>query len=486
MSHVFFAHSMPKRWIRSTAVLLALLFCMSISGSVLNAAGLNRNPAMVKTDTQTDTQTDTEESSGVATSDTVSEPVIPDMNITAQGALVVGTGRGMTLYQSNPDTKVNIPAASKLMCAVIALETLALDTQITISSEVELLDDNDEYSLYLSKGEKCTVEYLVAAILYKDSDAAALSLAEYISIDEPSFVVFMNETAKSLGMNSTLYANTSGDAAYLPSEDSSKAMENITVSLQYTTLSDMSLLFRYALNLQSFSDIFTKYRSLVFLADGTPQIITSTMITAWGLTPKIKGAAKFSCSNSTETSCVLAYAGIEDFAVAILLIGVQNASVYQDLNKVIDTIFSAYEVSYLVVAGDNYRKVSMDGISQPISAVFQNSVRYVHPVGDDYILPDTVFIPSETVALPVRQGELLGQVVFKLEDGTQIATEVVSEVDVWAKTTVLSDTIEMFQANRNLTVIIGMAIVLFLISAIWALSSFLTRKIKMHHPRRLP
>ena len=99
------------------------------------------------------------------------------MDITSSAALIIGTGRGTVLYHDSEDKTANYPAASKLMTAVIALESLTFDTQVTISSDAEVLDKKAKVSLHLSKGEKCSVKFLVTALLYMDSDAADFSLA---------------------------------------------------------------------------------------------------------------------------------------------------------------------------------------------------------------------------------------------------------------------------------------------------------------------
>jgi D-alanyl-D-alanine carboxypeptidase (penicillin-binding protein 5/6) len=470
MSRAFINNIKKLISIRLITVMLAIVMVLGVLGSVASAA--TADYFLLPEDDIS------EQPSGESTDESTAEvlqPVYPSMEVTVQGALVVGTGRGMILYQDQQDDLLNIPAASKLMCAVIALESISVDTQITISSEVEHLDAIAEYSLSLSKGEKCTASYLVAAMLYRDSDAAALSLAEYISTDEKTFVTRMNETAKSLGMNNTKFVNTSGAPVYNTVTTPAGSISVGDVDLQYSTLTDMSLLFRYALNVESFQDIFTKYRSLLFLSDGTPQFISSSMTSAWGLSSKILGAARFNGRNTADTSCVLAYAGVDNFAIAVLLIGVENESVYNDLKTVIDTIFSQYEVSNLVSAGDGYRKISIKGIADPVPSVFKNTITYVHPVGDDFIQKDADFIASEFVTLPIRQGELLGQVVFVLDDGTQIAAEVVSETDVWTKTTMLSDTINMLQSNQNLATIIALAIIFFIMSASYNIGRMLLR-----------
>ena len=475
MSRAFFDHTKQRITVRLITAMLSIVLFLGASGSSLCAA----NAEVIRLPEDEIPEQQTDESTMESTTD-VFLPVYPTIDVTVEGALVVGIGRGMILYQDHQDVPVNIPAASKLMCAVIALESISVDTQITISSEVEHLDAIAEYSLSLSKGEKCTADYLVAAMLYRDSDAAALSLAEYISTDEVSFVARMNETAKSLGMNNTKFVNTSGTPVYNTVTTPTGSITSGDVDLQVSTLSDMSLLFRYALNVESFQSIFTKYRSLLFLSDGTPQFISSSMTAAWGLSTKIMGAARFNDRNAGDTSCVLAFAGIENFSIVVLLIGVDNESLYKDLKTVIDTIFSQYEVTNLVSAGDSYRKISITGIADPVPSVFKNTITYVHPVGDEYIREGADFIPSEIVALPIRQGQLLGQVVFVMDDGTQIVAEVVSETDVWGQTTRLSDTIHMLQTHQNLATIIALAIIFFVLTALYKFGRLIYYKHPLH------
>lgn len=453
MTGFFFFRKRNIYWHRLCSFFLAVLFFLGAASIPLNAAKAGHNAVNVDSDSQAGTTASAE-----ATTETTQMPV---MDTTSQASLIVGTGRGMVLYHNHDNTAANYPAASKLMTAVIALEALTLDTQVTISSDAEALDEKSNNPLYLSKGEKCSVKYLVTAILYMDSDAAALSLAEYIASDELSFVKRMNETAKSLNMSSTLFANTSGESVVQDYPTSLNAISYSSYAFQYTTVADLSLLFRYALSLQEFQDLFTKYKSLMFLSDGTPQTLTNSMSAAWGLNPQLKGAARFECSDSESNSCILAFAAVNDFEIAIILGGSQDDSMYQDLYKSINSIYSFYEVSDLVAAGDAYRQVSLSGLPEPLAAKFELTVRYIHPIGNDFIKPNAVFIPSESVTLPVSIGQSLGQVRFELEDGTQIDTEVVAAESMWTKSDFLSDTMALLEANRNLSVIIGISVIFF-------------------------
>lgn len=290
----------------------------------------------------------------------------------------------------------------------------------------------------------------------------------------------MNQTAESLNMSSTLFANTSGTSIVQSHPDLSNTVPYSSYALQYTTVDDLSLLFRYALSLQTFQDLFYKYKTLMFLTDGTPQTLTNSLSAAWGLNPQLKGAARFDFSDSESTSCILAFAAVDDFEIAIILGGSQDDSIYQDLYKSINSIYSFYEVSDLVIAGDAYRKVSIAGIPEPLAAEFSMTVRYIHPIGKDYIKPNAIFIPSATVTLPVSIGQSLGQVRFELEDGTKVDTEVVAAESMWTKSDFLSDTMALLEANRNLSVIIGIAVIFFLGSVLRLIISFSSKLIRSH------
>jgi len=471
MTGFFFFEKRKMHWIRFYSFFLAVFLCLGAAGISVFAADSYIDGSNSDTDT-------------TSPSGTTGTDKMPVMDTTSQVSLIVSTGRGMVLYYDNEDTAANYPAASKLMTAVIALEALTLDTQVTISSDAQALDEKSNNPLFLSKGEKCSVKYLVTAIIYMDSDAAALSLAEYIASDELSFVKRMNETAKSLNMSNTLFANTSGTSVVQSYPSSPDSVPYNSYALQYTTVSDLSLLFRYALSLTEFQGLFTKYKTLMFLSDGTPQTLTNTLSAAWGLNPQLKGAARFACADTDSTSCILAFAAVDDFEIAIILGGSQDDSMYQDLYKSINSIYSFYEVSDLVVAGDTYRQVSIIGIPEPLAAEFELTVRYIHPIGNDFIKPNAIFIPSETVTLPVSIGQSLGQVRFELEDGTQIDTEVVAAESMWTKSNFLSDTMALLEANRNLSVIIVISVIFFLGSVLRLLFIMFFRLIRSQLKKR--
>lgn len=369
----------------------------------------------------------------------------------SSGVSAVSVSRGTVLYSKESDARDSISSAARLITAVIALETLPEDTQVTISADAEALDLEASSRLNFVKGEKHTVSYLVAAVLYYDSDAAALSLAEYISTDEPSFVTRMNDTAKSIGMSNTYFTGTS-----VKPVNSRTERPELSESDPYSTLSDVMILFRYALQIKSFRDIFCQYRNVSFLSDGTPEIISNPMVSAMAVTPDLLGLTSFSVPG--EGSCVLVLSSFDGFEVGFVTRGTPEEKMISEINMLIDLIYSEFEMSDLVKAGDAYLPIAIEGSKTGIRTEFASTVQYVHPKEDDYLSGTTRFVLYDNISLPIAKGDALGVVQFILKDQSIVIAEVVSSESVWSKTPSASKFLTLLRDNFNLTVIIALVL----------------------------
>lgn len=428
--------------IHVAVVIVAVLFCFS---SRLLAAAVPTTPGSLSI-TSNSLLTDTSQEDTGAPQNGLS------IDVSSQQLLVFGTARGVKLFQSTAIEPQNIPAASKLMTAVIALENLSGDTLITISNEAESADLSSAVPIGLKKGSKYPVTFLVASVLYRNSDAAALSLAEYIDNSEADFVERMNDTAKKLSMKNTFFVNTSGKSTLtgVPSE-----VPNSSGLRQYTTIDDLSVLFRYALNITEFRDVFTDYKMIQFPDSGKPMSLSSLVVSAWAI-ENVEGAVLFPAtgSESSDSACVLGLASTENFEIAIIMSGFADNMLYRDLNAVVDSIFNFYEVSKLVESGDAYKSVEIEGMAEPIPSAFKNTVLYIHPAGKEYIIPESIFTPSNVLTLPIKKGDVLGQVEITLEDGTSLVTEIMAVESIEVNESLLARATKTMENNRNITILI--------------------------------
>ena len=128
-------------------------------------------------------------------------------DIGAPSAIVVEASTGDVVFERNADEKRSIASTTKLMTALLALDSVALDDTLTVSR----YDAAPAESVAgLRAGERMRVADLLRALLLASGNDAAVTLASGISGSVPSFVREMNARAKDIGLTNTTYDNPVG------------------------------------------------------------------------------------------------------------------------------------------------------------------------------------------------------------------------------------------------------------------------------------
>ncbi len=159
----------------------------------------------------------------------------PD-NISAENAVVVICGSNETVYGKNQYATHSMASTTKIMSAVIALESDKIDSEITVSDEMVRVEGT---SMGLLAGDSVSVRELVYGMLLSSGNDAANATAYAVGGSIEGFVSMMNEKAEQLGMNSTHFATASG----LDADD------------HYSTAYDMAVLTSYAIQNKEFVEI---------------------------------------------------------------------------------------------------------------------------------------------------------------------------------------------------------------------------------------
>jgi D-alanyl-D-alanine carboxypeptidase (penicillin-binding protein 5/6) len=163
--------------------------------------------------------------------------------ITARGAVLVDASSGRRLFAKNADMRILPASTTKVMTALLVLEKLSLDDEVTVSQAATLVPPS---RLNLRPGEKYKVQELLYGLLLNSANDASIVLAEAVAGSEANFVDQMNARARQLGATNTHFVNSNG----LPSG-----------TTQYSTANDMYLIFREALKKDFFRQAITfKYK----------------------------------------------------------------------------------------------------------------------------------------------------------------------------------------------------------------------------------
>lgn len=135
-----------------------------------------------------------------------------DVGISAGQAILIDGDSGKVLYEKNADEKTYPASTTKIMTAIITLETLRKHNS-PIEQIVEVPDVAEGVegsSLYLKAGEKISIEDLLYGLMLVSGNDAAVALAEIIGGSEENFVKMMNEKAQTFGCRGTHFTNASG------------------------------------------------------------------------------------------------------------------------------------------------------------------------------------------------------------------------------------------------------------------------------------
>ncbi len=166
-----------------------------------------------------------------------SSPAFDDQAANVESYMLLDLETGEVLAERNPDAKVYPSSTTKIMTALLLLETKGLEGEITVGAEVNGFGESSSL-MGLKQNETLSVSDLFYGLMVCSGNDAANALAVYIAGGLDEFVSMMNERAQELGMENTNFINAHG--LFLnPSEE---ILEKDLGKYHYTTAADMAKL----------------------------------------------------------------------------------------------------------------------------------------------------------------------------------------------------------------------------------------------------
>lgn len=166
--------------------------------------------------------------------------------LNSRNAVLMDLEAGEILADKGADEKVYPASLTKIMTAVLAVENIPdLQESITVPDGIfpGLYAEGASLAGFCP-GEEAVGMDLLYGVLLPSGAECCLTLAGRIAGSEEAFVDMMNEKAGELGMDGTHFTNSTG----LQDEN------------HYSTVRDISTLLRYALENETFRQVFTSSR----------------------------------------------------------------------------------------------------------------------------------------------------------------------------------------------------------------------------------
>lgn len=322
------------------------------------------------------------------------ESINVNMSLNCKSALLMEAATGKVLYEQNPDEALPPASVTKIMTLLLIMEAIEAGkikyTDMVRASANACSMGGSQ--IYLEENEEMSVEDMIKSVVIASANDAAVALAEHIAGTEAAFVEMMNQKAKELGMKNTNFENTNG--------------LDDTVERHLTSARDIAIMSRELIKypkITEYSSIWMdSVRNGEFGLTNTNRLIRFYK-GATGLKTGSTSKAGFCISATAERDgmtliCVIMGSPTRDIrnqaAVSLLDYGFANYTVYK--NK-----------------GQSLKNIPIvRGMSPQIDAEYSD-FSYVAAKNDVSSISTTVLIP-EKIEAPVKRGDVIGQVIFKV------------------------------------------------------------------------
>ena len=137
-------------------------------------------------------------------------PDAPELDL--KSYILIEPNTNTIIAEFNSDSEIEPASMTKIMTSYVVADQIAndlifLDDQVLISEKAWRMEGS---KMFIEAGKKVSVSDLLKGIIIQSGNDASVAIAEYAGGTERGFVDLMNSYAGSLGMNNTIFQNSTG------------------------------------------------------------------------------------------------------------------------------------------------------------------------------------------------------------------------------------------------------------------------------------
>lgn len=258
----------------------------------------------------------------------VNKNYYPLPELSADSVIILDVDSMATLYEKNSRQRVSPASTTKVMTALVALQSFPLDKLITVP---DIKADGNLINLV--PGEELTVESLLYGLLVGSGNDAAAVLAENYPGGFSAFIEAMNRKAAELHLENTHFVNPDG----------------LDQELHYSTARDLAFLSVWAMKNPTFARIVSTPEIVITDSTNTRTHSLKNTNELIGKVEGVKGVKTGWTQNARE--CLISFVERDGHRVILVVLGSQNRFV--ESQNLIDWVFKNFE--WTSIAPANYR-----------------------------------------------------------------------------------------------------------------------------------
>ncbi len=353
---------------------------------------------------------------------------------TAQAAFAYEVNSGTVIYSYNPDTKLATGTLSKIVTALVALESCELDDVVTCSSGIQSKVPGSSIRVDLKSEEQLTVEDLLHCLLMHSANDAAVALAEHVAGTTNAYLDLMNNRVKKMGCTNTQFGNISG----------------LDTAVSYTTARDMARILTEACENEDFVRISGTIEYVVPATNlvEKPRDLRTTnyMIDNKNIPQFLDDRVKAGLASHTEASGsgIAVMSEYKNMRLICVVMGalrtydaketwrVTSYGNFNEAQDLLDYMYTGFKVNTILYDGQALNQFSVIGGESDVVGQPYMSYQTVLPLDcsmDNLYMEYTAVQGSYTA--PIKKGEMIATVAIKYRNSY------VAEAEIYAMNNVV-------------------------------------------------
>lgn len=319
-----------------------------------------------------------------------------NLQIRAKSAYLMDYGTNTVIYAQNEKRHLPIASMCKIMTLILSFDAIdagAMDMQeeICVSERAASMGGSQ---VFLEANAKYPVKELIKSVVVCSANDSCVALAERIAGNEAAFIDRMNERAKELGANDTLFANCTG----LPKEP------------QYSCAKDVAIMLKELLKHEEYYEFGQVWLDKFAHPEGRYTEITNTNKLVRFYDGCDGGKTGFT---NQAGFCLAATAKRNDMRIISVVIGEENSkNRFDDVRSMFDYAFANYSVQPIVEAGvplDEAVEVKNGKVKTVEVSPERSSYAFLKRGEKSDV---TLEINTSTLRAPVEKGDNVGEIVI--------------------------------------------------------------------------
>ncbi len=338
--------------------------------------------------------------------------------VQAKSACLIDKRTGELLYGQDENTEYPIASMVKIMTALLTFEEiergdLTFDEKVLISENAAGMGGSQ---MFLDRGLEYPVTDLLKGVIVVSANDACVALAERIAGSEESFVARMNEKAKTLGMDHTVFVNATG----LPKEGG------------HSTAHDVALMLRELTSHEHYYDYSKIWLEDYVHPDGRVTTLTNTNKFVRFYDECDGGKTGFT---QEAKFCLAATATRGDTKLISVVIGAEDSKTrFAESKRLLSYGFANFATDVLIKKGEAlFRCPVKQGKADEVLCAAENDISVLRKIGGEASAADVETVYYDVKA-PVQTGDPVGECTIKDGDKTYtvrlIATENVEKATI--------------------------------------------------------